>query len=69
MGGEPIKINLGNKSMTLVDDPRAGNGFFILGRFIYKSWRIFHVSFFFYFAPFLMLFYQFFLIQEKQNKK
>lgn len=30
-------------------------------RFIYKTFRIFHVSFFFYFAPFLMLVYQFFL--------
>lgn len=33
-------------------------------RFIYKTFRIFHVSFFFYFAPFLMLFYQFYIHQD-----
>lgn len=36
-------------------------------RFIYKTIRVFHVSFFFYFAPFLMLFYQFF--QYTDTKK
>lgn len=67
--GEPKKINLGNKSMVLVDNPRSGKCLFMLGRIIYKFFRIVHVSFFFYFAPFLMLVYQFYLNTKNSNEK
>lgn len=67
--GEPHKINLGNKSMVLVDNPRSGKCLFMLGRIIYKFFRIVHVSFFFYFAPFLMLVYQFYLNTKNSNEK
>ena len=35
--------------------------FFKVLRFIQKAIRVFYMSFFFYFAPFLMLIYQFYL--------
>jgi len=55
------KLNLACQSQILQPNPRTGSCFFSLCRLIYKFWRIFHVSFFFYFAPFLMLVYQFYL--------
>lgn len=55
------KLNLACQSQILLPNPRTGSCYFKFFRFIYKFWRIFHVSFFFYFAPFLMLVYQFYL--------
>lgn len=60
------KLNLANQSQILQPNPRTGNCFFQFCRFVYKFWRIFHVSFFFYFAPFLMLVYQFYLNFESK---
>lgn len=48
-------------------NPRNGKFFFILLRFVYKTFRIFHVSFFFYFGPFLMMFYQFYLTRKQET--
>jgi hypothetical protein len=47
------------QSLNWKENPRK-NCFMYLLRFIFKTVRIFHVSFFFYFAPVLMLFYQFY---------
>lgn len=55
------KINLAAKSLIIVPNPRDGRWLFQFFRFFYKSCRMFHVSFFFYFAPFIMLVYQFYL--------
>lgn len=55
------KINLAAKSLIIVPNPRDGKCLFQFFRFFYKFWRMFHVSFFFYFAPFIMLVYQFYL--------
>lgn len=52
-------IDLSCQSQKIRKDPLIGNCYFNLCRGIYKFWRIFHVSFYFYFAPFLMLIYQF----------
>lgn len=47
------------QSLAWKECPRT-NCYMKVLRFIYKTIRIFHVSFFFYFAPILMLFYQFY---------
>lgn len=44
----------------MVDKP-SDHCYFTLLRFIQKSFRIFYVSFVFYFAPFGMLIYQYYL--------
>jgi hypothetical protein len=59
--GTDEKLDLSCQSQILLPNPRTGSCYFSFCRFIYKFWRIFHVSFFFYFAPFLMLVYQFYL--------
>jgi len=51
------KLNLACQSQIVQPNQRDGSCIFSMCRFIYKFWRIFHVSFFFYFAPFLMLIY------------
>lgn len=47
------------QSMEWKENPRKGCCLKFL-RLIYKIIRMFHVQFFFYFTPFLMLFYQFY---------
>lgn len=46
--------------------PRS-NIFLKFLRFVFKCIRIVHVCFFFYFAPFLMLFYQFYYFEVNQE--
>ena len=55
------QYDLNCQSQNVRADPLEGKLFFTIFRYIYKFWRIVHVSFYFYFAPFLMLIYQFFL--------
>ena len=50
------------KSTERLDNPRKGSCYLMLLRGIFKLIRMFHVSIFFYFAPFLMLFYQFYFL-------
>jgi hypothetical protein len=57
------------QSTKMMLNQRKGNCLFQTIRFIYKAFRIFHVSFFFYFAPFLMLFYQFYINQQTQDQQ
>ena len=45
------------------ENPRKGNCYLIFLRGIFKLIRMFHVSIFFYFAPFFMLFYQFYFLE------
>lgn len=58
-GEQVLSRSSDHQSTKRQDYPRAGC-FMKLLRLIYKLIRVFHVSFFFYFTPFLMLFYQFY---------
>lgn len=49
---------------AMTTESPEGDCFFRFLRFIQKSIRVFYMSFFFYFAPFSMLIYQFYLDQK-----
>ena len=73
-GGEPMKEGgqlEADLDQQLVEatthDPRKVC-FFRFLRFIQKTIRVFYVSFFFYFAPFGMLLYQFYLNMAARHK-
>lgn len=53
--------------MVIKKNPRDGSCYLKLLWFIYKIIRMFHVSFFFYFTPFLMLFFQFSKLVENSD--
>jgi hypothetical protein len=54
-----------DKASKWMKNPRSGNCYLSFLRLIFKLIRMWHVSFFFYFAPFLMLFFQFYTIQKE----
>lgn len=54
----------GNKTQKWQKNPREGSCYLKFLRLIFKIIRMWHVSFFFYFAPFLMLFFQFYSLQK-----
>jgi len=57
---DEVHENFVRQSMKVLEHPRR-NCFMKFLRVIQKTLRVFYVSFFFYFAPFLMLFYQFYM--------
>ena len=63
-GGLFLDESIGNAILTsLTTDRPQDHCYFLFLRFIQKSLRVFYVSFFFYFAPFGMLLYQYYLNQ------
>lgn len=64
-GGLFLDESIGNAILTsLTTDRPQDHCYFLFLRFIQKSLRVFYVSFFFYFAPFGMLLYQYYLNQQ-----
>ena len=57
-----------NKAQKHQNNPREGGCYMKFLRLIFKIIRMWHVSFFFYFAPFLMLFIQFYSLQKDELK-
>jgi hypothetical protein len=57
-----------NKARKHQKNPREGGCYMKFLRLIFKIIRMWHVSFFFYFAPFLMLFIQFYSLQKDELK-
>lgn len=55
------------KATKWMKNPREGNCYLKLLRLIFKIIRIWHVSFFYYFAPFIMLFFQFYSLEVVQD--
>lgn len=55
------------KLISLTEESPYNHCFINFLRFIYKFIRIIYVSFFFYFAPFAMLAYQFHLVHRHKD--
>ena len=60
-GGERLGTDFEGLLLEAISQDPKKDCFFKLLRFIQKTIRVFYMSFFFYFAPFGMLLYQFYL--------
>ena len=72
-GGHRHRIDLTDLAMLDAmdktrDEPHT-HFFFVFLRFIQKTIRVFYMSFFFYFAPFSMLLYQYYLNYETRQER
>jgi hypothetical protein len=69
-GGLNLNQSIGDSILHgLTVDRAQDHCYFLFLRFIHKSLRIFYVSFFFYFAPFGMLLYQYYLNESEKAKR